>query len=107
SCEDVPSRNRRNRRKSSSFLSPNSPISTIISAPPRIAKRYTLFQRINHLAGLARVRQILEVIQKNNGFAKCRKSLRRAGHRQRIRGSRQIQHFSRLSRTPSSFTRLP
>ena len=60
-----------------------------------------LVERINHLAALPRIRQILEIVQKNNGFAE-RPTIPPqpssiAVLRNRIRGSRQIQHFSPLS----------
>jgi hypothetical protein len=66
-----------------------------------------LSERINHLAALARVWHVPKIIQKNNGFTE-RPNFRSFFHpilRNRIRGSRQIQQFSPLSRT--FFTRLP
>ena len=65
------------------------------------AQQQHLVEPINHFSGLAGVRQILEVIQKNKRFATRRKYPRIPIHRvlrKRIRGSRQIQHLSALSR---------
>ena len=68
------------------------------------AQQQHLGKRIDHLAGLARVRQILEIVQENNRLAE-RRQLRTARSiavlRIRIRGPRQIQHSIHLSRTPS------
>ena len=63
-----------------------------------------LGERINDFAALARIGQILEMIQKNNALADRPQCFRSRPHRilrQRIIGSRQIQHFSDLSRTSS------
>src|SRR4249920_3223522 len=66
-----------------------------------------LGERIDHLAGLARVRQILEVTQKNNRLAERPKASRRHFHRilrianQRITTDSALQPF-----VTSFFTRL-
>jgi DNA invertase Pin-like site-specific DNA recombinase len=104
--EGVPSRNGRNRRNRSIFFSPNARyISTKVSAPPRTASRHTSSTSASgYFAALARIGQILEMIQKNNALADRPQRFRSPPHRilrQRIRESPQIQHFSDLSRTSS------
>ena len=71
------------------------------------AQQQHLVERIDHFAALARVWQILEILQKNNGFAECAKSRRRL-HRvphqpnQRTTTDSALQPF-----VTQFFTRLP
>ena len=69
------------------------------------AQQQHLRERIDHLAGLPRVRQILEIVQENNRLVERRQLQIRPPHRSssqiRIRGQRQIQHSISLSRTSS------
>jgi hypothetical protein len=68
------------------------------------AQQKDLFEWIDHLTGLPRIWKIRKKSQKNKRFAarlEFRPCLHRVLRKNRIRGSRQIQHFSRLSRTTS------
>ena len=97
----------RNRRRNSIFFSPNRAMSTKRLRPGQHreqAQQQHLVERIGHLAALAGVRQILEIIQKNNRLVDRPDSPpppNSIASSHRIRGSRQIQHFSRLSPTSS------
>ena len=75
---------------------------------PKRERRSTqrLFEeKINHFSGLTGIWQIFEIIQKNRRLSKHFKVRRQIRHRRspppRISGLRQIQYFSRLSRTSS------
>jgi hypothetical protein len=68
------------------------------------AQQQDLVEPVQPFAGLARVRQVLEIVQKNDRFAE-RTTIRRSPRPRRpanpIRGSRQIAYFSTFSRTSS------
>src|SRR6516165_1222864 len=68
------------------------------------AQQQHFIERVDHFPALTRVRQISEMLQKNQGLAH-RPAVSRSFHRHppqnRIRGSRQIQPFSPLSRSSS------
>ena len=70
----------------------------------RKAQKQDFVQGIHHLAALAMIRQILEMIKKYNSLRKVQLIVHRNPSK-RIRGIRQIQHFTRLS--SGFFTRLP
>jgi hypothetical protein len=83
-------------------------MSTKLSAPASTANSGSV-ERIRHLAEPARVRQIAEMLQRNNRLnefttLRCHPHHRRPP-RTELRGPPQTQHFARLSHT--SFIRLP
>ena len=70
----------------------------------RKAHKQNFIQRIHHLAALAVIRKIPEMIKKYNNLRKVQTIVHRNPSK-RIRGIRQIQRFMRLS--SGFFTRLP
>jgi hypothetical protein len=66
-----------------------------------------LVERIDHLAGLPRVRQILEVTQKNNRLAKRREPRRRFHRILRIANQRITTDSALQAFITNFFTRLP
>src|SRR6516165_771205 len=93
SCDGVPSRNGRNRRRNAIFFWPNRAISTKVSAPASTASKHKqqhLLERVDHLAALPRVRKIPKTPQKNNRFAVRRRPRNRL-HRA-LRKSNQEDH---------------
>jgi len=72
------------------------------------AQKQDLGQRIHHLAALARVRQILEIAQKNNRLPKRRATFRLAAHHRAPTANQwNTTDSAHHSLVTPSFTRLP